>query len=466
MKLLTNVKPTPEQLKLFVPDPQTMIIKGAAGSGKTTTCLLRLRIVIQRLAGLKARTGDDTPLRVLVFSYNRTLCAYISQLAESQKQYFSGAHVQISTFAKWAYSVLGVQRGQICEEWKGKYLSAGFANFPQSDTFLENELEYVLGRFPHDSLTDYLENERTGRGLAPRFDGKRKEQFLHEVIYPYLETKKAHNELDFIDLAYNISKLPSPPTYDVVIIDEGQDFSANELRAIVNVLKEDHSFTMVIDSAQKIYSKSFLWREVGIKVGAENVFTLTQNFRNTKEIAQFIAPIIQGADLGGDFGALPSPDTCLRHGQKPDILEGKYSDQLSWVIENKIKTIDLTKESIAFLHPKGWFNEIKKELRALGLPFVNLTKEEDWPEDNINIGFVTMHSSKGLEFDHVVIIGLNQEMTPHGTDAGDVFLDHYKRLLAMSCGRARETLTIGYKKEEMSTLVSYFDSATYIKHEV
>ena len=142
------------------------------------------------------------------------------------------------------------------------------------------------------------------------------------------------------------------------------------------------------------------------------------------------------------------------------------SDQLSWVIENKIKTIDLTKESIAFLHPKGWFNEIKKELRALGLPFVNLTKEEDWPEDNINIGFVTMHSSKGLEFDHVVIIGLNQEMTPHGTDAGDVFLDHYKRLLAMSCGRARETLTIGYKKEEMSTLVSYFDSATYIKHEV
>ena len=464
MKILSDVKPTSEQLKLFVPDPKVMIIKGAAGSGKTTTCLLRLRIVINRLENLKKRAGETDSLKVLVFSYNKTLGGYISELAESQKKFFGKTEVLISTFALWAYNILNVQHYQIVDSsWKKSYLSPKFAKFPQSEDFLNSELEYILGRFPHDKLEEYITCERTGRGLSPRFDGARREQFLNDVVYPYIEAKKDREILDFSDLAYQTSILESPPQYDIIIIDEGQDFSANELRAVMNVLKEEHSLTIVIDSAQKIYAKSFLWKEIGLKISSENVFSLTQNFRNTKEIAQFIVPIIQGVDIGGDYGAPPSPDNCHRRGPMPTVLEGKYSEQLNWVMQYKIPSIDLTQESLAFLHPKGWFDTVKKELENNDLSYVNLTKIKDWPDNDINIGLVTMHSAKGLEFDHVVIIGLNKITTPYDEEVGDVFHDHFRRLFAMSCGRARESLTIGYKKDEMSSLVKYFDIKTYNK---
>lgn len=466
MKILSDVKPTPEQLKLFAPDPQLMIVKGAAGSGKTTTCLLRLRIIAGRLITARQRAGNNNPLKVLVFSYNRTLRGYIQELAQAQKTFFGNASIQISTFHSWAHEILDIKHSPqkiICNGGREPFLSSAFASFSQANTFLESELEYVLGRFPYSELDEYIARERTGRGLAPRFDRTQRQKFLDTVVRPYFKYKKDNNLLDFPDLAYIVSTLKNPPQYDVVIVDEGQDFSANELRAITNVLSPDHRLTIVIDSAQKIYAKYFSWIETGIHVRPENVFTLTENHRNTKEIAEFIAPIIDGADLGGDFGAIPSPTACRRSGEKPTLLEGKYSNQLEWVIDNIINKVDLTKESVAFMHPKGWFRLVKSRLADIGINYVNLTGEASWPDDDTNVGLVTMHSSKGIEFDHVIIIGLNQELTPHGDDRGDLFLDHYRRLLAMSCGRARETLTIGYKKEEASSLVNYFDQKTYRK---
>ena len=72
-----------------------------------------------------------------------------------------------------------------------------------------------------------------------------------------------------------------------------------------------------------------------------------------------------------------------------------------------------------------------------------------------------MHSAKGLEFDHVFILGLNEETTPHGSEKGDSDLENLRRLLAMSITRARKSVIVGYKPGEASTLISYLDSDTY-----
>lgn len=51
----------------------------AAGSGKTTTALLRLREQIQVRLSRRERFGHDTPVRVLVLTFNRTLEGYICE---------------------------------------------------------------------------------------------------------------------------------------------------------------------------------------------------------------------------------------------------------------------------------------------------------------------------------------------------------------------------------------------------
>ena len=49
------------------------------------------------------------------------------------------------------------------------------------------------------------------------------------------------------------------------------------------------------------------------------------------------------------------------------------------------------------------------------------------------VGLSTLHSAKGLEFDHVVVLGLNGgELMPHGESEDDAQLTNYRRLVAMA----------------------------------
>lgn len=80
---------------------------------------------------------------------------------------------------------------------------------------------------------------------------------------------------------------------------------------------------------------------------------------------------------------------------------------------------------------------------------------------NENIAFSTLHSAKGLEFDHVVILGLNAEVLPHGEEEEDDRLVKLRRLLAMGIGRARKSVIIGYKLEDASKLIAYLGPDTY-----
>lgn len=73
----------------------------------------------------------------------------------------------------------------------------------------------------------------------------------------------------------------------------------------------------------------------------------------------------------------------------------------------------------------------------------------------------TIHSAKGLEFDHVLMPGMNQQVTPHGVGDGDATLDRLRRLLAMGIGRARNSVIVGCKPGEESTLIRLLDPATY-----
>jgi superfamily I DNA/RNA helicase len=104
---------------------------------------------------------------------------------------------------------------------------------------------------------------------------------------------------------------------------------------------------------------------------------------------------------------------------------------------------------------------VEQRLEQAGLGYCDLTRLNRWPKGPEQIGLSTIHSAKGLEFDHVLLPGLNQQVTPHGADSGDDALQQLRRLLAMAIGRARETVVLGYKPGEESSLVSLLDPSTY-----
>jgi superfamily I DNA/RNA helicase len=268
--------------------------------------------------------------------------------------------------------------------------------------------------------------------------------------------------MDWNDLAVQLHSRKLSTPFDIIIADEAQDFSANQVRAILNQLAQVHSLTFVLDSAQRIYPRGFTWQEAGVSLRPENVSRLEQNYRNTIEIARLAASLIDGLPIDDD-GSMPNFQACTRHGSAPVVLRGRFGRQMDYVVDYLRSKVDLKKESVAFLHPQGggWFSETRRRLRQASLPFVEITRKSDWPAGFENIALSTLHSAKGLEFDHVIVVGLNAEVTQHGKEEDDDSLQTLRRLLAMGIGRARVSLIIGYKPSEASKLISYLDPRTY-----
>ncbi len=462
MRALVEVSPTPEQLIIVSRNrPGIEVIRGAAGSGKTTTALLRLRALIGTFVSRKRRMQKKEPVRILVLTYNRTLRGYIRALARQQVSESDEIDLQISTFAKWAMENLEGPQIVSARAAKAKIGELG-RKISLAGDFLLEEVDYVLGRFEHNKLDDYLSAQRVGRGITPRVDRTLREVILANVVEPYQKWKRHTGRVDWNDLAATLAGRRACEPYDIIIADETQDFSANEIRAIRNHVAETHSLTFILDSAQRIYVRGFTWREAGITVRPENTHRLQRNYRNTIEIAQFAAGIIEGISVDDD-GTMPDFSKCDRHGPKPIVVRGKFSDQVSYVKNYISERVDLKSESVAILHPLGggWFDYTRIAFRKGRLPFVEIARKSDWPEGEENIAFSTIASAKGLEFDHVIMLGLNAEVLPHGSEEGDDRLTRLRRLMAMGIGRARKSVIIGYKPSEEPVLVKYMKASTF-----
>jgi DNA helicase IV len=459
MKLLGEVALTKEQLSVIkVNKPGITLIKGAAGSGKTTTALMRLRQLCAVWQTRKKRLDLPGPVRVLVLTFNTTLEGYIAALAVEQIKDVNDLHLEVSTFAKFAHDLVG--NGVNLEPEYCNVLLRGLCrDFGGDKDFVKDEVDYVLSRFAPEDLETYITVRREGRGISPRMEASTRRKLLDDVIYPYAKQKAELGWSDWNDLAIAAGKAAGEP-WDVVVIDETQDFSANQIRSVMKHVADDHQVTFVMDSVQQIYPRGLNLKEAGTP--ADVTYALETNHRNTRQIAAFALPFVADLDIG-DNGTLPDFTATMRDGELPTVLAGLYNKQLNWAVENVVRKAVAADESVAFLKPRGgrWFYDVRSRLNAEGIGWVELTRNSTWPPGKENVAVSTLHSAKGLEFDHVIILGFNQQVTPHGAEDGDTQFEALRRLIAMGLGRAKLTVTLGFKPTEASTLVQLMAPGTY-----
>ena len=460
MRVLQSIQPTAEQLVILTDDrPGFRLIRGAAGSGKTTAALMRIRQLSSSRLRRRDRLGHAEPVRVLVLTFNRTLRAYVKHLAADQVDASDHLDLTVETFSHWAWDLCGAP--QVVESHRPLLqellTDAGMSS--DLDYFVA-EAEYIIGRFQPKDLDSYIRAQRTGRGRAPAVTERTRGKLLAEVVVPYTREKSRRGVVDWNDVALEAATVTSPG-YDVVVVDEVQDLSANQIRAVIAHLKKDHTTTFIIDAVQRIYPQAFRWIEIGLTIRPEMVFTLNENHRNTMEIAQLAASVVRDLPQEED-GVLPNSRASQRHGPLPELVEGTYGSQLNYMLD-RIRPFLAAGDTVAILHPfgGGWFDFTRAQLRGRNISYCELTRESDWPPGSEQVALCTMHSAKGLEFDHVLLPGLNQEVTPHGYEEGHGTLDSLRRLLAMSIGRARKTVSLGCKPGRRSSLIGLMDPATY-----
>lgn len=228
-------------------------------------------------------------------------------------------------------------------------------------------------------------------------------------------------------LALEAVELGKGPRYDMVLVDEAQDFDTNEIKLATRFLKDSsEDLVIVADAAQNIFKRKFSWKQAGVKAQGRTRILRT-NYRNTRQILEFASAFLLGgetltADEVPDFedeNSVIPPEAAKRTGALPEVeFVTSTKDEIS-------STIELTKswlsklgpdQKLAILYPgtddkdRGYL--LNRDLRYEGIDLYwvnernNRAAKAGLAATTSRVILSTVQSAKGLEFPNVILCGI------------------------------------------------------------
>ena len=248
--------------------------------------------------------------------------------------------------------------------------------------------------------------------------------------------KSAYEYSDVFPHIYLKIKLEGINSYTKVkhlLVDEMQDYTPVQYAVLARLFPCKK--TILGDASQSVntYSSSSSEEIVKVFPGAD-VMVLNKSYRSTYEIARFAQKIIPNADM----------EAMERHGDEPAVIRFKNKEEELKMIQERIAAFKKSEH-----HSLGIICKTQKqamhiynELMESFPETVLLTDESAAFSDGLIV--CSVHMSKGLEFDEVVV---------PGADAKNYHEPNDRSLLYIACTRAMHKLNITFVKEESPFLV-------------
>ncbi|SDH02917.1 DEAD/DEAH box helicase [Propionivibrio dicarboxylicus] len=240
--------------------------------------------------------------------------------------------------------------------------------------------------------------------------------------------------------------------YAAVLIDEGHDFEPEWFKLLVQMIDpETNSLLLLYDDAQNIYGKNkrrtTSWASLGIEAKGRSTI-LKVNYRNTVEALNFSYQFLsEYIDENSGTEEIPfiHPEFGGRNGQMPEIrrLQGAAQevDHIAAWLKKRANDGIPFRDMAIIARFKTQLERLHLALAKMDIPI----EPPDLASRADAIRLLTMHSSKGLEFNSVVIPDLG--CMPYAK----VPAHEEARLLYVALTRSTERLLVTYHSDSPFT---------------
>lgn len=370
-----------KQLEAVKSLENTLVVAGA-GSGKTFTIVNKIKFLL-----------DNN-----IYKENELLIISFTNESVNDLKRKIDYNLDIMTFHKLAINLINNPNMKISNEYYLKFIINEYFNSYGKYNKKQNKLiKRILQEVDIDNLKKliftfinlYKSNYNDINYLLnlyqkSHFINKIYFKIILEIYHIYNQELKASNLYDFNDMikiaTNNINNNQIKTNYKYIIIDEFQDTSLNRFKLINAIMKQNNAKIFVVgDDYQSIYRFSGCNLDIFLNfnklVNDLNIINLDYNYRNPKEIID-----VANSFIMKNKNQIKKKTICLKNINKP-IKICFYKNKRT-AIEKILKYID-TKYLIL-----GRNNKDK-----------DLFNIQDKP-------FLTIHKSKGLEEDNIILINL------------------------------------------------------------
>lgn len=330
---------------------------------------------------------------------------------------------------------------------------------------LASQLRYYLNSFSDDedqsSIDIYREKIKTNvkilhfHGLASELIPKgqwpiiNEDQILKTAKFANLEVYEREAELDEMKSSLLGQKLQELAVtkkfdlFDVIMIDESQDFHPSWLKALLLMLNGTTNFLLLAeDPNQKIYPRSFSYKEAGINVvGGGKIYNLPVSYRSTKEIVLTASKLVATSNWDDfykkfleEMGDEQNATITTKSGNYPVItIKNDYtaicdhiaSDIISkvrnegysfcdfgiiYLTRNKLSANDNQKSLFTNTDDVDYINTLRAILSSNKIPNFWLSENREskmcYDQFKEEVTLSTIFSAKGLEFEVAYLVGV------------------------------------------------------------
>jgi len=396
-------------------------VLGGAGTGKTVVAIHRAKWLIEHVF-------TDAHEKILFTTFTRNLAADIKENLAKICSAELMRRIEVVNLDRWVSAFLRkngynyeVDYGRRSKELWDKALTLAPTELKLDDRFYREEWDRVIQPLGILSFSDYLKAKRVGRGIRLTRQNRKSIWPVFEE-YRLLLNENGIREVDdaMRDASAIIQNKGNVLPYKSIIVDEAQDMSAQAFSLIRQMIpggEQKNDLFIVGDAHQRIYRHKVVLSQCGVNILGRGR-RLKINYRTTEENRRWAVNVLKGIKFDDLDGGVDDQKgyKSLIHGVMPIVKNtDSFQEEMNYIAGylDKVEQNDGSLNGICLVartHDLLKQYEGALKARGKGTYFIRRSEAEDRRKPGIRLA--TMHRVKGLEFERIVIAGVNDGIVP------------------------------------------------------